>query len=130
MSISLYISSSLPYIIHSKHVIFSHPDFTVGSGFSPDRPPARFTDFSAYAVSPSVGNIAYASTLPRRIPYIIFIHYKRLYVIIQEFCLSCLYTHIDLKTSNLSKYLYINIPFQNAKILPSGQQVLWFHLST
>ena len=39
-----------------KHVIFSHPDFTVGSGVAPDRPFARFTDFSACAKSPSVGN--------------------------------------------------------------------------
>ena len=51
-----------------KHDIFSHPDFTVGSGVSPDRPLIRFTDLFAYATSPSVGNIACASTLPRRIP--------------------------------------------------------------
>ena len=66
--------------LYEKHVIFSHPDFTVGPGITPDRPHARFTDLSMEYMpisgntteSPSVGNIAYASTLPRRIPYLFY----------------------------------------------------------
>ena len=36
----------------------------------------QFTDFRLISLLPSVGNIAYASTLPRRIPLLDFIHYN------------------------------------------------------
>ena len=29
------------------HNLFSHPDYTVGSGITPDRPPERFADYTA-----------------------------------------------------------------------------------
>ena len=48
---------------HIHDNFFSHPDYTVGPGISPDRLPKQFTDYTVgreYAIS--------RSTLPRRIP--------------------------------------------------------------
>ena len=35
------------YIYASMKLFFSHPDYTVGSGISPDQPPKRVADYTA-----------------------------------------------------------------------------------
>lgn len=67
LSEDLSLSNSLYSDIYS-HNLFFHPDFTVGSGISPDQPLAQVADFSSLKESPPVGN----RTPPRR-TYFLFI---------------------------------------------------------
>jgi hypothetical protein len=60
---------TIPGLLFTEKIIFSHPDFTVGSGISPDR--ALRLRANGWAILPPVGNF----TLPRRLYHAIFNNY-------------------------------------------------------
>jgi hypothetical protein len=60
---------------YSANTSFSHPDYTVGFGISPNQPKTkRLTGFESKDSSPPVGNL----TLPRRINYLAIFNFSLL----------------------------------------------------
>ena len=71
--------------------LFSHPDYTVGSGISPDQPFLRLTDFLVIVFSCQnhrrSGICIYRITLPRSSQYLFLNHSISFEIIMQAFLL-------------------------------------------
>ena len=115
----LFCRIQLHHLCSSKNLfIFSHPDYTVGSGIAPDQPLTRVTDFRRLFTACSnhrrSGICCLSITLPRRIPYLILSHYIPLYLIMQDIYL-CL-------------FITVNFPYSIAPVHAKAHSTCHFHL--